>query len=161
MSIKKILSNYIDEINLINIIIDYKDSHLNYLKKLYLQMRNFDNHIYIRKYIDFLREEEDIDFLIRNEKYVNWYLFIQNYKITRENFNIIYDIFHKQETAYYIFSFHQIPIDLIESKINYYTHREWYYIGLCQKLTEDFINKYVNKLHIYCLNNNRCLHQTS
>lgn len=158
MSIEKILEKYIDEINLIDIIIDYKNSHRNYLKELYLNMKNNSDIQHRRKYIKFLSEEENINFLIENKEYVDWYLFIQNCIITNENFDIIFNILYKEKIAYLIFSFHKIPLKSIESKVKYYTNREWYFIGLTQKLSREFLNKYIHKLSSYCLNQNNYLY---
>lgn len=150
----KILSTYIDEINIINIIIEYKNSHLNYIKKLYLNTKKYpENILYTKKYINFLKEEEDYNFLLKNSRYVNWYIFIKNCKIDENNFNLIFNKLIETNSITYLYAFRKIPIELIESKVKYYTHKEWYYIGLFQELTNDFIKKYKNNLNEYLLKN--------
>lgn len=149
----KLLTSIVKEKGIAKIITDY-----------YIQMTEFEDlqeelrHYYdtdnMMAYICLIREIPET-ILNENPNYINWHLILQHKRCSLQFLDKHFNTIRKNDLAHYIFPYQQLSINFLNKHKDKYTHKEWYFISLCQKITPEFVEE--NKKHIvfYALSNNQ------
>jgi uncharacterized membrane protein len=150
--LSNLLITHVKENGVAKIIMDYY-VQMSIFEELEEELQHYYNTDNKLAYISLIREIPET-ILNENLDYINWHILLQ-YKKCSENFlDMHYDIIRKNDLSDFLFPFQSLSMEFINKHKKKYTHKEWYYISLCQNITQEFITENKKDIVFYALANN-------
>lgn len=146
--VKSLLTDIVKEKQISKIILDYKFA-FEYIDK-------FRHHYETRNMLAYISMLEKIDekFLELNEEYIIWECILQHKNLSSKFLDKYFLKIKELGQVINMFVFQRLDEKIIEKYKEHYSYKDWYYISLKQKLSQEFLRKHTNDVFSIALNMN-------